>query len=333
MRRGLVGFALFTLSLAAVDCYAQSAGGGTGTGGATGGSQGTGTADPPAEPQPMDVHLKASRIKPLPPKRVPMGTEVTMKATPDLVASPTYLWGVRCFPNLPNLNNENWNTPTITFCAPVPGTGEFQVLLNHSSPTYFNRVIATEQVVWDPPDYIDLKIASTENKGGGWFYSPHKYTIKCGGKNGQPVGPCALLCIQESVKWKVARRLESLQPFYDRIEIPRWWPPCPTPADGVKGNADDPSMVTWKWTSPTLYDRHGIYFSESVWEYIQGLPDGTLLATETQELGVCWYNCELTHNTLPVVTYVFEWIIREDPQNGGKMPYQRTVSVSGGANP
>jgi hypothetical protein len=77
---------------------------------------------------------------------------------------------------------------------------------------------------------------------------------------------------------------------------------------------------------------HGILLSPKMFQWIQDLPIGTLLAVETQELGVCWYNCggNPEIQRLPIHVFEFNWGVDSDPQTGFKRPKQLLVSSSVG---
>ncbi|MEI8213404.1 MAG: hypothetical protein WCI02_14750 [Planctomycetota bacterium] len=205
--------------------------------------------------------------------------------------------------------------------------GEFQVELTHASPQYENGVIAKCTVVWEPPDEVVVQLGPVTNKGDGWYYCPHTYTIKSIGK---PIGKCAELCVQESVTWEAKNAFRRFQPVFDSIQVPRWWPPCPCPNGGLYGNSVLKQLLTWKWSAPKLHDMHGLLLSDEMLQLIQGLELGTLLAVETQELGVCWYNCGGNPDVqrLPIQVFVFDWIVDVDPQTGFKRPKQVLVHHS-----
>ena len=212
---------------------------------------------------------------------VPIGTKVTINCEHDATPNPKYLWAVRCLPQGPASTKDDWDKKQIKYCGATPGTRQFAVDVNGSR--------AFNTVTFHAPDKASFR-EGAPTMTDGWMHQKHTVTLSW---NGVKLGSCAKVCCQETVITKPNPKY----PFIPPSRIIPWFPKCSVydkpNKDGVvevKGAPKSfPNLVTWRWKSPTLWDRqvlgpnprHSKAAPARYWERLKRLDVGTELATKT----------------------------------------------------
>lgn len=211
---------------------------------------------------------------------VPIGTEITLNCEHDATPNPKYRWAVRCLPGGPAVGPADWNKKQLKYCGATPGTRQFAVDVNGS------RAFIT--VTFHAPDKASFR-EGEPTLIGGWMHQKHTVTLSWKGKK---LGPCAKVCAQEMVITTPNKRYN----FIPGNRVVPWFPKCSVydkpdkngVVEVIGAKESFPKLVTWRWDSPTLFDRqvigpnprHSKFRRDLYWERLKALDVGTELATK-----------------------------------------------------